>query len=278
MPSRIVASSAVKSDVQISLAFRVHKVLSALGTGDAGKSTFCKQMTVIHSDIGTKPDELSKFADILRDNTISSMHTILMAAHDWELMHNPDAEQRVSAIMNAHELTPEIAEDVAFLAETDVVRTVMDRSSELQLPGGGSGGQYFLEHCKRFAEPDFLPTEEDIVRAKLRSTGINEITFTVQNTQFRLVDVGGQRTERRKWIHCFGDVNAVLYLCAINEYDMVLEEDNKTNRLEESLKLFEVLFHLYLCQICSLPPNALPEFNWLDLATEYPLHPISEQN
>ena len=53
-----------------------------------------------------------------------------------------------------------------------------------------------------------------------------------------LVDVGGQRSERKKWIHCFDDVNAVLFLVAMSEYDEKLKEDGKTNRMHESIKLF----------------------------------------
>lgn len=56
--------------------------------------------------------------------------------------------------------------------------------------------------------------------------------------EFRLVDVGGQRSERRKWLHCFEGVSFAIYLAALDEYDMTLEEDSKTNRLEESLRLF----------------------------------------
>lgn len=82
----------------------------------------------------------------------------------------------------------------------------------------------------------------------------NKVQFkTAQGQEFTMVDVGGQRSERRKWLHCLyvlfcsglmersGDVTAVIFLVAINEYDMVLEEDNKTNRMEESLKLFSKL-------------------------------------
>jgi hypothetical protein len=54
-----------------------------------------------------------------------------------------------------------------------------------------------------------------------------------------MVDVGGQRNERRKWIHCFEDVTAIIFVAALSEYDQVLEEDNETNRMVESLKLFE---------------------------------------
>jgi len=62
----------------------------------------------------------------------------------------------------------------------------------------------------------------------------------IKKTKFLIVDVGGQRSERRKWLHCFNNINAVIFLTAIDEYDgKVLEEDNHTNRLSDSLSLFE---------------------------------------
>lgn len=54
-----------------------------------------------------------------------------------------------------------------------------------------------------------------------------------------MFDVGGQRSERRKWIHCFENVTAVIFLCAISEYDQKLLEDEETNRLQEALTLFD---------------------------------------
>lgn len=53
------------------------------------------------------------------------------------------------------------------------------------------------------------------------------------------MDVGGQRNERRKWIHCFQDVTAIIFVTAISEYDQFLYEDERQNRLIESLKVFE---------------------------------------
>uniref|UniRef100_A0A915J8I4 G protein alpha subunit n=1 Tax=Romanomermis culicivorax TaxID=13658 RepID=A0A915J8I4_ROMCU len=58
-----------------------------------------------------------------------------------------------------------------------------------------------------------------------------------------IYDVGGQRTERRKWIHCFSDVNSVIFITSLAEYNMVLEEDEKTNRMIESITLFKSLCH-----------------------------------
>ena len=44
----------------------------------------------------------------------------------------------------------------------------------------------------------------------------------------RMVDVGGQRSERRKWIHCFENVTSIIFLVALSEYDQILfESDNE---------------------------------------------------
>ena len=53
-----------------------------------------------------------------------------------------------------------------------------------------------------------------------------------------LIDVGGQRSERKKWLHCFDNVNAVLFIVAMSDYDQTLKEDGITNRMKESLQLF----------------------------------------
>jgi len=87
----------------------------------------------------------------------------------------------------------------------------------------------------------FLPTVDDVLRVKAKTTGVIETTFTMNGTEFNMVDVGGQRSERKKWLACFNDVSAVIYLVALNEYDMLMEEDDQTNRMEESLKLFQKL-------------------------------------
>lgn len=41
---------------------------------------------------------------------------------------------------------------------------------------------------------------------------------------YRMVDVGGQRSERRKWIHCFENVTSIIFLVALSEYDQILFE------------------------------------------------------
>ncbi|KAI1893177.1 hypothetical protein AGOR_G00141220 [Albula goreensis] len=54
----------------------------------------------------------------------------------------------------------------------------------------------------------------------------------------RMFDVGGQRSERKKWIHCFEGVTCIIFCGALSAYDMVLVEDDEVNRMHESLHLF----------------------------------------
>eukprot|EP00834_Sanchytrium_tribonematis_P001090 NODE_23_length_42016_cov_0.755803.p28 type:complete len:140 gc:universal NODE_23_length_42016_cov_0.755803:37570-37989(+) len=54
-----------------------------------------------------------------------------------------------------------------------------------------------------------------------------------------MFDVGGQRSERRKWIHCFEGVTMVIFVTSLSEYDQTLLEDARVNRMVESISLFD---------------------------------------
>jgi len=102
---------------------------------------------------------------------------------------------------------------------------------------------YFLATAKTFCDEAYEPKDEDILRVRSKTTGIVETIFSMRRKWFRLVDVGGQRNERRKWIHCFENVTAIMYVCAISEYDRLMAEDGVTNRLHDSLQLFAELIN-----------------------------------
>lgn len=83
---------------------------------------------------------------------------------------------------------------------------------------------YFFDSIDRIKAQDYSPTVQDIVRCRLRTTGIVEREFDYNGWMFKMMDVGGQRNERRKWIHCFEDVTAVLFFVSLSEYDEVMRE------------------------------------------------------
>jgi guanine nucleotide-binding protein G(i) subunit alpha len=96
----------------------------------------------------------------------------------------------------------------------------------------------YFDSIDRLLMKDYLPTDQDILRARVKTTGITEMKFNVGDLVYRMFDVGGQRSERKKWIHCFENVMAIIFLVAVSAYDQVLIEDESINRMEEALVLF----------------------------------------
>ncbi|MEQ2260318.1 Guanine nucleotide-binding protein G(o) subunit alpha, partial [Xenotaenia resolanae] len=99
----------------------------------------------------------------------------------------------------------------------------------------------YLDSLDRIGATDYQPTEQDILRTRVKTTGIVETHFTFKNLHFRLFDVGGQRSERKKWIHCFEDVTAIIFCVALSGYDQVLHEDETTVRTQPACVLDSLL-------------------------------------
>ena len=97
----------------------------------------------------------------------------------------------------------------------------------------------YFDSINRIAQPDYLPNDQDVLRSRVKTTGITETTFIIGELTYRMFDVGGQRSERKKWIHCFENVTTILFLVAISEYDQLLFEDETVNRMQEALTLFD---------------------------------------
>nr|XP_008508489.1 PREDICTED: guanine nucleotide-binding protein subunit alpha-11-like [Equus przewalskii] len=118
------------------------------------------------------------------------------------------------------------------------IQECYDRRREYQL---SDSAKYYLTDVDRIATLGYLPTQQDVLRVRVPTTGIIEYPFDLENIIFRMVDVGGQRSERRKWIHCFENVTSIMFLVALSEYDQVLVESDNENRMEESKALFRTI-------------------------------------
>ncbi|KAM4594593.1 guanine nucleotide binding protein (G protein) alpha v1 [Fundulus diaphanus] len=213
-----------------------------LGAAESGKSTLVKQMKIIHSNGFTK-QELSSFKPAVLDNLLTSMKFVLhgMGVLRINLANNRNKVHAHSVLScgrcfdEEHVPLPFLSHALSCLWADQGVRAAAARGYEYEL---NDSALYFFENMSRITTPDYVPTETDVLRVRLRTTGVIETQFKVNHLIFRMFDVGGQRTERRKWIGCFEDVRAVLFVVALSGYDMTLVEDPSMNRLQESMKLF----------------------------------------
>ncbi|KAJ2852114.1 guanine nucleotide-binding protein subunit alpha [Coemansia brasiliensis] len=213
-----------------------------LGAGESGKSTIIKQMKLIH-DGGYSQEERESFKEVIFSNTIQSMRVLLEAMDTLHIaLENAENQVHADVIMSmpnqieADNLPADVAAAVRTLWEDRGVRECFNRSNEFQLNDSAS---YYFDSIGRICQEGYLPTDQDVLRSRVKTTGINETVFRVGELTYRMLDVGGQRSERKKWIHCFENVTAILFLVAISEYDQVLIEDESVNRMQEALTLFD---------------------------------------
>lgn len=100
---------------------------------------------------------------------------------------------------------------------------------------------YFFERATDYADEDYICTDEDILKGRIKTTGITETNFNINGIKFKIFDAGGQRSERKKWIHCFQDITCATFVLAVSEYDQMLFEDERVNRMHEAIILFDSL-------------------------------------
>jgi hypothetical protein len=119
------------------------------------------------------------------------------------------------------------------------MKMVWDRRSEFQLI---ESVQYYFNKIDVIKQADYLPEKDDILFSRVRTSGIVTEKYLIDGTTFEIYDVGGQRNERKKWIHCFEGVTAVIFVAAISEYDQKLFEDASTNRMVSNYSVNQLFF------------------------------------
>lgn len=211
-----------------------HAVLraNALGhidTGAAGGTSFLNDYVLRYSETNRNKRRLNSTgvaeSSFWNDDDAT---TAVETAEDVEL-----------AAAEVQYLRQQVAEAIHKLWTGDSgIQRAFERSNEFQFEASAS---YYFENIFKFADPEYLCSDTDILKGRIKTTGITETNFSIKNFKFKVLDAGGQRLERRKWIHCFENITAVLFVLAISEYDQMLFEDERVNRMHESIVLFDSL-------------------------------------
>lgn len=157
----------------------------------------------------------------------------------WEDPHDP--------VHILHRYAPYITE---LWKDPKVRHKLAERRVRLEESSG-----FYLNEIDRITAKMYFPTDADVLRARLRTTGVTEHTFTLDQPEFRgvhwkIYDVGGARHQRQAWVPYFDDVDAIIFLAPISAFDQVLTEDPKCNRLYDTLELWKsVVSHKLLANV-----------------------------
>lgn len=228
-----------------------------LGAGGSGKSTLFKQLRLLHGN-GLGEEERVNNTRNIYQNLLDGMRVLVTGNYelhdDEEANFGQTEEKNPQGVANVKDLCDsEIADYISNLSTSEKVTQITaeifkkawmepgiqqtwENRSKLQVQ---DSLLYFIEDIDRIAAKGYIPSKDDVLHVRSRTSGIIQQSLTIKDRNFLIVDVGGQRSERRKWANCFDDVTGLIFVASLAGYNLLLLEDESTNRMIESLKVFE---------------------------------------
>lgn len=211
--------------------------LLLLGAGESGKSTIFKQMKIIYGS-PFPLEERKLLVSVVHSNVISNMRALVNACDRIAPLVDQSLKQAIDSVPDAEDtvLDAEVCSVLKRIWADPGAKQTWARKSEFQIQ---DALEWYMNSIDRLATQDFIPSVDDILRARVRTSGIVEETYIIDTIEFAIFDVGGQRNERKKWVNMFDNVTSILWISAISEYDQVLFEDDQAGRIAEALSLFD---------------------------------------
>ena len=218
-----------------------------LGPSNSGKSSFLKQVRLIYVKDISKAERLST-VPLIVSNLGETLSCLLRAMYmDGIDFDNPRLKQTVSRFLQLTKffkinmVEGKEMRDILRLARRlwadDRVKEYFNYARHyLQLVDMGG---YFLNNLQRISQAEFVPNDQDMLHARRVTTGSTEIKFVYSHNRFLVIDVGGMRDERKKWIQYFNKVGVIFFCASLADYNLYVEEDPNKNAMYESLELFD---------------------------------------
>lgn len=245
---------------------RAIKIL-VLGPGGSGKSTVLKQMRIIHGEKFHRSEQQRFKLPIIKNIFQSISHLVDAMNNKFYLTFKKkenlkyyqelsDAEKNLLNDLNDWNENRE--KYVSYIKSIWNDLSIQECYSRKNLFYLHDSAKYFIEeNLDRIGKADYIPEIKDILRVREPTTAIIEHKFKIKDTDFLFVDVGGQRSERRKWISCFESVSNIMFVASLSDYDLHLTNDElrgfqkegnnsfkQINRLKEALDLFRTIINL----------------------------------
>jgi len=209
-----------------------------LGPGDSGKTTYWRQLRNLYAN-GLTEDEKVALIPLLRISIIEDMKRMVAFANESSIYLPEQIRNEISYLESIDaaidDIVPEIADAISKLWECPVIQKVYEQASFLCSSDHSS---FFLDKVKEIFANDYYPSPEDIIKSRIRTTGINELRFLINDKKVILADIGGQKCERNKWKVLQG-INVVIFVVSLSDFNQMLFEEKSEGRTEDSIQLFE---------------------------------------
>jgi len=211
-----------------------------LGISGSGKTTFAKQMKILYCE-GFDEQEVEYFKDVLTRNLIIGMRELVKLAKKFNIAIEEANSKHAETIDNYsydEPLTESNKDIIKSLWVDNGIKEVWLQCSSFQIQM--TQYDYYMEHIDRIALPEFIPNQDDILRARQRTTGAYTTTFIVDKYRWHLIDVGGQVPERQKWEQIMADgIQSMLFFSPLDDYNVMSSEETDQTKLQISFSVFQ---------------------------------------
>lgn len=226
--------------------------LLLLGSGESGKSTVFRQIQKILAQLSK--EEISTFVPNIYENIWRMTHDCVMTYKEQyqnTSFSSTEAKKAADLVLKFSEDYGEFKDGYGYTQQVyDSILTLWKDEkfvSHFQKCKGtkfhvNDGYEYLFhkDNLVRFKpQPQYLPSFDDMIQSRKKTIGINKIKFQLKKRDFIITDVGGQRSERKKWLAAFENVSVLIFVASLGDFNQTLYEDDVTNRMHEAIELFE---------------------------------------
>lgn len=213
-----------------------------LGAAACGKSTFTRQMKIIFCN-GFGNDEVTNYGKILHCNLSLGIRDLIDRLDQEGTLKSLKGKKVKRAIEVFKQANPYQTVFNTHLIESSKDLWADKTFQSLFFSSSAKSEytesvRYIMENIDRIGDPEWVPTNADILSLRQRTTGVVETRFKADRYYWTVVDVGGQKVERRKWIHSKTGINALIFFVALDEYDTMSEDAPGKTKMEEALDIW----------------------------------------
>jgi len=214
-----------------------------LGISGSGKSTFTKQMKIIYTEGFTDEERLS-YVEIVRTNVIVGIRELSEQANARGLDISEKNRKymryfRENDPLELKLIQSNVINKVKCLWEDPTITEAWEACRNYQIQV--SQMDFFMANLDRITGAEYIPTDDDIVRARQRTAGAYITRFNAFKSVWEIIDVGGQAPERKKWMAIIDqqlDLTSIIYFAALDEYNMESSEEPGKTKMEVSMRVF----------------------------------------
>ncbi|KAF9089159.1 guanine nucleotide-binding protein subunit alpha [Mortierella sp. AD031] len=223
--------------------------LLILGPSETGKTTVLKQLKLLYGRKGLDI-ERQTYRRVVHLNVMRAIQGLVEGMEQANIpLGNPENAEHVETVrrlettLKRYSITtvgipnPAIPRKITDAkAETDMfadmvpaikslwhdsgIQTTFNTCTQLSIQ---DSAKYFLDAVDRVADPEYVPTDDDILQARVRTLAVSEHIFDIDGVAYRPY---------------FDEVDAIIFMSAISAFDQGCEDNPNLNRLQDCLMLF----------------------------------------